>query len=311
MLRKDLNKIEDKAINFNMFFVFLMGASGLIYGFLAHSSAIMLDGLFSTVLFLTVILAKIITRFANRPINDSYPQGRFLLENLYLLFKIIVLITILSFSIVSSFQELYHYFFNDFTPPIVDEYFANRYYIVKTFAFLSSYYIYTHFFEQTKKTSNILKLERKSVLIDGTITIAIFLGFLVLGNVAFLAPISDPIILLGISLFLLKEVYHDFTIELNNTIGRRNSRDREIYYRSLFNNYFADETVSDIYIHPVGKLVIVSITATFKGCKSVEEIQHFEKEIKRLMFDEYDEIYLYTYYNKRTVNLIRDFEIKK
>ncbi len=55
MNRNEILTNEFKAIKYNSVFIFLMAASGLIFGTLAKSSAIILDGLFSTILFLTLI----------------------------------------------------------------------------------------------------------------------------------------------------------------------------------------------------------------------------------------------------------------
>lgn len=304
MKKLDVNAIENKAMTYNLVPIFMMGASGLVFGYLAGSSAIILDGIFSTVILLTVLLAKKINKLANTPRNYHYPRGRFLLENIYILFKIIVLITILVLSIGDSLLTLYEYFANDIYPEAINHFYANLYYIFKFVFFAIALGIYYYFYQLTDKKSNILKLEMKAVMIDGTITITIFLGFLILGNIPFFEHISDSIILLIISCFLLYEVIHDFKFQLNKTLGKRDLITTEIYYRSFFNLYFTDFEILDVYIFYLGKSCTVSIVANFDGSQDVDQLVFFEEEIKRIMMDELGDIYLYLYWDNRKLVLV-------
>ncbi len=311
MERKKINALEQKALNQNIIPIFIMGASGLVLGSLSHSSAIVLDGMFSTVLFTTVILAKVISFHANKPRDNTHPLGYWMLENLYVLFKIVVLLTILLISLFESSVSLIEYYIFNSQPEVIIPFYTNIYYLVKLAAFSVSLIIYSRFYNASNKQSDILKLEKKSVTIDGVITLSIFLGFIVLGKFEATKEISDSIILFSISLFLIRDVLKEFSHELCKTIGKRILRTREMYYRSMFNNYFAEFEFSDVYIHFVGKVAIVSLTGNFKGDKSVDDLCKMEREIKKLMYSEFDKIHLNTYWDKCCINYYNDFELKK
>ncbi len=311
MMKLNINDVESKAMTRNLFPIFMMGASGLIFGYLAGSSAIILDGAFSTVILLTVLLAKKINKLANAPRSYSYPRGRFLLENIYILFKIIVLMTILVLSIGDSILTLYEYFYNNVHPGEINQFYANLYYLFKLLFFGIAICIYYYYYKQTNKKSSILKLEMKAVLIDGTITITIFLGFLFLGQIPFFEHITDSIILFLISCFLLYEVSHDFKEQLNKTLGKRDLINKEIYYRSLFNVYFADFEFLDIYIFYLGKACTVSIIANFEGTKGVADLVYLEHEIKRIMGQDLGQIYLYMYWDGRHIGYDKKEAISK
>lgn len=299
MTRRELVNIEKRAILVNLTPIGLMGVSGMYYGSVANSSAVVLDGLFSSVLFITVIIATFVSRLSEKPRNEMYPQGHWLLENLYILFKILVLLTIVAYSLEEGVSGLFSYFNNTLEHETVNQHLINYYYIIKAFLVVICYFVYTYYLNKIKNHSDILKLERKSVLIDGGITISIALGFIILSQFESTKLISDQIILTCLSLFLLKEVTHDFILEINKTIGKRTLGQRELYYKSLFNNYFNDVTTDDVYIHLVGKNAIVSVTSRFDGKKSLDEIHNIEKSIKNLMFSEFDDVLLYMYWAKK------------
>ncbi len=295
----NIEYIESRAMSINLIPIFIMGASGLLFGYLAGSSAIMLDGAFSTVIFLTVILAKKISKVANVPRTHKYPRGRYLLESLYILFKIVVLMTILIISMGESAITLYEYYFHSVIPEAVNTFYANMYYVVKLTAFAIALIVYKYYLKQCDNKSNVLLIETKSVIIDGTITIAIFLGFFILGNFKPIEDVVDSIILLCISIFLFKEVMHSFKEQLNKTLGKRDMQSQEIYYKSMFNNYFSQFEFIDVYIFYLGKACTVSIIGNFEGEVSVNDLVYLEHEIKKLMSEELGKVYLYLYWDKR------------
>ena len=303
---EEINKLESKAIKYNLIPIFLMGLSGLVFGLLSGSNAVSLDGIFSIVILITVIIAKSVGKVANTPRNYDFPRGHYLLENIYLLFKIVILATILTISILDSSVNIYNYFVNNAEPHAITQFYVNIYYICKTITFVIALLIYTHFYNLTKGKSTILKVERKSVIIDGTITFAIAIGFLILGGIESLKDISDSIILLSISLFLIIGIFKDFKEEINKTIGKRYLQNREVYYLNYFNMYFSEFEILDVYIFYIGKLCTVSLVVSFKNKKSVSEMHLFEKEIKDIMFNEYDEIFLYLYWSKSFINYSQD-----
>ncbi len=308
----DINHIEAKAISYNMVPIFLMGLSGLYFGYMAGSSAIILDGTFSMVILLTVLLAKRVSKVAAGPRTKQYPRGRYLLESIYMIFKVIVLMTILVVSIGESLVSLFEYFFMNVVPEPVDQHYANLYYFFKLSFFGIAVIIYRYFYTKSNKKSRLIKLEIKSVLIDGVITASIFTGFLILSHTP-LKEISDSIVLLVVASFLLFEISHDFKHQLDRTLGRRELIDRENYYRGLFNNYFVDFEFIDVYFFYLGKACHASIVAEFYGSICVDEIIDLEHEIKKLLKPEFDDVYIYLYWDRTAEEkrILREINMRK
>ncbi|MBL0701562.1 MAG: cation transporter, partial [Spiroplasma sp.] len=195
-MRKKKNEFEKKASNYNLIPIFFMAVSGIIGGILSNSSAIFIDGAFSAVLFFTIFLGKWIQLQIIKPKNNDYPVGRSRLGSLYVLFKILILIGILSYSFIDSGFIIIKYAGGNYTPELVDVYYARIYYVVKTIAFIISFALYTYYLKQTNYQSTILRVDRKGTVIDGGITLGIMSGFFFLGKIPLVAPISDSIILL-------------------------------------------------------------------------------------------------------------------
>jgi len=217
-MRKDVVLYEKKASNYNIIPIFIMAFSGIVFGALSHSSAIVLDGIFSFVLFLTIFLGKWIQKQVDKPKNYDYPMGMSRLSSLYVLFKVLILLGILLFSLINSLIEIYSYFVGTLEHVEIIQSYVGIYYIVKLSAFIISVIIYRYYMNKCNFQSNILSVDYKGTLVDGFITIGIMFGFFVFGSIEILAPISDALILFILSCFLIFEMGHQLKAEVDNIL---------------------------------------------------------------------------------------------
>lgn len=296
-----LIEYENTAINKNIIFLFLMASSGIIFGELANSEAIVLDGAFSTILFLTIFLAKYIQKKTSEPKSFLYPRGKWQLNSLYILFKIMLLFGILLYSLLESVVSIGSFVMAGTEPEEIVQIYANIYYVVKLISFVFAYKIYQNYLIKTKGKSQLLKIEKSAVLIDGLITVSIFIGFQTLGRIDLIAPITDSIILFFLSLFLMYRIIHEFRETLDLILGKRIFVKRENYYKSLFTNYFPDLEILDLYIQYLGKTTVVSIVGSFSGSKTVNDFTRIEQKIKDIMYKEYGKILLELYWDTKSL----------
>ncbi len=310
MDQKQLVVIELDAIKKNAIFIFIMAISGIMFGVLAKSSAIILDGLFSTILFLTLILAIFVQKIASQPISYLYPYSKWRLDSIYILFKVLILLGILLYTLVDASFTLVDYFVNNEAPEAINGYWVIVYSIIKIFAAIPPVLIYQKFRKKCNDKSEFLKIEQKSVIVDASITIAILIGFLTLGQIKTIEPIADPLILLFLTFFLLKKMYAELIHIVNLMIGKRINLNREIYYLSYFNTWFIDYRLKDLHIEHYGKKAMVSLVANYQGRKTIYELHDFEREVKRLMADEFGDIYLQIYWDEEQTPFCCDVEDK-
>jgi len=77
MKRSEVSRIEKNAMIINIIPIMVMALAGLVFGAKAGSSAIMLDGLFSSVILITMLLILAIKKTADGPKTFQYPQGKY------------------------------------------------------------------------------------------------------------------------------------------------------------------------------------------------------------------------------------------
>ncbi len=298
MLRKEMARIEQKAIEINLIFILIMALSGLVFGFLSKSSAILLDGLFSTILFLTLIFAIYIQKVSNQPVTYLYPYSKWRLDTIYILFKVLVLLGILLYTLIDSVIVLGEYFLYNSVPTEVNATWIIIYTFIKLSAAIPCYMIYTKFIKATNYKSAFLRIERKSVVIDGGITFAIFVGFFTIGQISWLKDITDSIILFCLAVFLLYEMKKEFVHTMDVLLGKRINIERERYYTGLLTNWFSDFYVKDIHIEYYGKTTVVSIVSGYCGSKTTLELHNFERTIKRILEAEFGTVFLNIYWDE-------------
>ncbi len=298
--KEEISKIENKAILVNAPFILVMAVSGLLFGYLSHSSSIILDGLFSTILFLTLFLAIYIKQLSNQPVSYLYPYSKWKLDTVYILFKVLVLLGILFYTLFDASIILYEYIFHGVVPEEVQGFWITVYSIIKLGAAIPSYLIYRKYRKKAHDRSEFLKIEQKSVLIDAGITLSILIGFYTFGQIDMFKEITDALILLLLALFLIKEMFHEFRHTMDILIGKRILVNREEYYVNYFNRYFADFKFKDIHIEYYGPITVVSMVCGFTGEKSIIELHNFERILKEKLRDELGEVYLHTYWDEDT-----------
>ncbi|MGL5020624.1 MAG: cation transporter [Mycoplasmatales bacterium] len=297
MLKKDLLVFEKRATNLNIPFVFIMAGAGLVFGTLANSSAILLDGSFSFVLFLTIFLGKYIQKHTSKPKNFEYPMGKSSLESLYVLFKILILIGLLMVSFSEALAVFLQYANGTYIEQEIIQFYANIYYIVKMSAFAISYGIYSYYINLIHDKSNVLRIDRKGTFLDGIITLAIMFGLFFLSFVPILAPIADSVVLFFLASYLLFEMFRELSHEIQTSLGKRCFLSEEKFYKSFFNNYFVKAKILDVYINQAGDSFFAYVTLSFEGKVACEDIVKLEKTIKYEMNKKFDEIFIELYFD--------------
>ena len=94
--------IEQKALKRGNILNLLMAIIGIILFIFSKSKAVLIDGLFSFIQFISVIIAIKISKDIETSSRKKYPLGQYSKETLYVLFKSILIIILLVSSIFSS-----------------------------------------------------------------------------------------------------------------------------------------------------------------------------------------------------------------
>ena len=108
-VRPEDRLIERRSLRIGVLASALMAVSGIAVHVISGSYALLLDGLYSAVMVGSGLVAARISRNVVRPPDRAYPYGYDGQEALYVLFRSLLLIGVLSFAAVSAFSTVIDY----------------------------------------------------------------------------------------------------------------------------------------------------------------------------------------------------------
>lgn len=97
----------------------IMAVTGVVAAYLSHSEALLVDGLYSGVNFVSSIVAARISVAVARPADRRYPFGYDAQEALYVTFRSLVLLGILVFAVAGAIGKIITYATGGDVPELV------------------------------------------------------------------------------------------------------------------------------------------------------------------------------------------------
>ncbi|MES0882888.1 cation transporter [Roseibium sp. SCP14] len=193
-------KIERNALAVGKWANLFMAFAGVLTAWLSRSDAMMVDGLYSAVNFVSAIAAARIGARVGLPPTRSRPWGHDFDEVLYVTFRNLILIGILVFAAVVSGTKIWTFFSGGSVPelifgPIV------VYSIVIVAICLALAFNFHRAYRKVGRRSELLKTEARAAMIDGALSVGSgaallslpFLEDTVLGPYV---PIGDAVIVI-------------------------------------------------------------------------------------------------------------------
>ncbi|MGT2963776.1 cation transporter [Streptococcus acidominimus] len=171
-------RIEQRSLIVNFIMTFIVSLAGIIVYFITDIQALLLDGFFSFISFLSAIIGIYISRISHKK-TTRYPHGLHFLEPLYAIFKSILILLLLILALINASETALHYMITgEGDPLLVGPIFPYTLFVV-SLCFALSFYNHS----QNKKIhflSTILKAETKGSLIDGLQSLGAGLAFCLL-----------------------------------------------------------------------------------------------------------------------------------
>ncbi|MES0810730.1 cation transporter [Roseibium sp. SCPC15] len=163
-------KIERNALVIGKWANLFMAFAGVLTAWLSRSDAMMVDGLYSAVNFVSAIAAARIGARVGLPPTRSRPWGHDFDEVLYVTFRNLILIGILIFAAVVSGTKIWTFFNGGTVPelifgPIV------VYSIVIVAICLALAFNFHRAYRKVGKRSQLLKTEARAAMIDGALSV--------------------------------------------------------------------------------------------------------------------------------------------
>lgn len=192
--------IERRSLHVGKWGNLLMAVAGVVAAFLSNSDALLVDGLYSGVNFISAIIAAKITTTVARPPDRRYPFGYDAHEALYVTFRSLVLLGIMAFAAFGALGKIVAYASGKEIPEL--QFGPILVYAVAMVAICLALAAWHRFnWRRSGKRSEILSTESRAAVVDAVISGGVGGGFLVsmfLEGTAleFIVPVSDSIIVL-------------------------------------------------------------------------------------------------------------------
>ena len=222
-------EIERRALGRGKWANLFMGVAGISAAMLSNASALMLDGLFSAVNFLAAIFAARVAQRVSRAPDSLRPFGYEIDEAVYVMFRALVLAGIILVAGFGSIDKIIGYASGEVIPPVKLHFVVGYVILMAVTCFGLAYWYHRHWL-QTGRRSSLLSTERGGAIIDGTLSMAAGLAFVLIAalkgtSLDFLVPISDSIVVLALAVYMIPQPLLLFRSALGEVVGKQGSDD--------------------------------------------------------------------------------------
>ena len=222
-VRPEHRLIERRSLKIGVLASAVMAIAGIGVHVISGSYALLLDGLYSAVMVGSGLVAARISRNVVRPPDRAYPYGYDGQEALYVLFRSLVLIGVLSFAAISALSTVVEYANGRSVMPVRLGPVA-LYSLAMVAICWGLAWRHQHDWVITGRHSQILLTEAKAARVDGLISgltgLALLGSPLLQGTMlAVLIPITDSLLVLVVSVAMLREPLQGFLTALGQAAG--------------------------------------------------------------------------------------------
>jgi predicted Co/Zn/Cd cation transporter (cation efflux family) len=216
--------IERQALQLGVWASLAIAVAGVAAYALSASDALLLDGLYAGVMALTSVVAARIGAVVQRPPERGWPYGFGGQEALFVLFRSLLLIGMLSVAVVAAVREVVAWLGGGSLPPAVDLGPVGAYTALTVVLCLVLAWRQRHAWRASGRRSELLLLESRAAALDAAITAAagaaLLSGPLLAGTrLEPLVPLTDPLLVILIALVVMVEPVQHFLEALRQTAG--------------------------------------------------------------------------------------------
>ncbi len=263
--KKILNKnvIEKQALIIGIIINLIMAFSGWIAYHLSNSQALLLDGIFSFITFLSILVAIKVSTIRSHK-TTLFPFGQFIYEALYSLLKGIMIVGVLSIAFISNISKITSYINGKNIAILKIDIILIYSILITILCFsLAAYYKYKNY--KIKYLSTILQAEYSSAVIDGFLSASIGVAlvginlFSINGSFGFLYYIGDALLVIVLVILLGKTplilIRNSFIEIAGGTL--RNQAEKQTIENILKNYLSTNNLLINSYISKTGSSYLI------------------------------------------------------
>ena len=264
-VRPEDRLIERRSLKIGVYASALMAVAGVCVHLISGSYALLLDGLYSAVMVGSGLVAARISRNVVRPPDRAYPYGYDGQEALYVLFRSLLLMGVLSFAAISALSTIIDYAYGELISSVRLGPVA-WYSIAMVATCWGLAWRHHHDWCRTGRHSQILLTEAKAARLDGLISgmtgLALLGAPLLNGTVlSALIPVTDSLLVLVVSLLVLREPLQGFLTALGQAAGASAETDLIRSTRLALEDLLAGLScwLLDLTVYQVGRTAFVVV----------------------------------------------------
>ena len=255
--------IERKALIVGAATNLFMAFAGWLGYYFSNSQALALDGNFSFVAFITVLLALRVSAIKLNQ-TTTFPFGQFAYESLFSLVKGLMIIGMLLMALIVNTERVFHYLAGD-PASALD---TNVIFIYSIFMVLLCFSLAFYYKQQNKRLANsstLLLAEYTGVKLDGLMSLAIGIALVSIrfisidGYFGFLHYIGDALLVIALVFLFGKEPFllvKNAFIELAG--GTLQDTKQKQHIESIINKHLSEDgLLLDSYISKTGSCYLV------------------------------------------------------
>lgn len=269
-------KIEKRLLKLSAAGGLFFAVLGLAWGIGLNSEMLFFDGLYSLVSLLLSVITIFICSYMDKKDRINFPFGKESLRPIVVIIKSIVLVLMCLISLFNSLKTIL------IGGNSIDISFAIIYTIISIIG-CGSIYIYMYI-SSKKLNSDILKAESNQWLMDGLISLGVFIGFILVlilkrTSLSFLCNYVDPLMVIISSSFFLKFPLASMCNSFNEVIQGKASDD--IYdqitkiVKDIENEYGISESVTRV--SKVGNMLRIEIDFILSKHSKINTIEEMDQ----------------------------------
>lgn len=281
---------------------------GIIYYVITKSQALFLDAFISFILCISTIISLVVTKIINKKDNEKYPLGRYAIENLFLVFRSILMLLIIAYTLINGAITIIYFSLgkleNDLNINFIDL-------LIYTILMVGSCFlitlIYTYYNNKLKVKSEMISLEIKSSIYDGLVTLFATSSLTLFRYIDVLNPyqeIGDSITVIILSIFYLIMPIKELSKQIKILTDKRNHEQIEKRIKdSIILNY----PLFNIYdVYAIYSEEIVSIYICLFPSKTIDsdDIHDYFKEINEFLTSKYPSSKIYLILTKSKLHVL-------
>lgn len=288
-------KYELKALIIGIIANFLSSIVGFYFFYRTKSVSILLDSLISLILLVSTIISIFVCYSVRQKETKVYPLGRYTIENIFVLFRSILMIGTIIFTIIEGAYTITQFYSGIPININLDNKLLIIYGLSMTL--LCSIILIAYKSLNKKANSEILKIEIKASLFDILSIIVAIGSLLIFSNVSFLkniCDIGDSITVIILSIFYIITPIKELINQTKILTDRRRNQDYEKEAKAKLKTLFPEFNFVDVYVAFNGNTHVFYISLFPQENLDYNTIKLYLNKIHNHIYNVYPESLVYT-----------------